>query len=71
MAMTTTRNCPFYGRAMYAQMMLPFRFLLLNTVGNQCGLVTDRHAPCSLEINGEEVDWKACPRVKDIRMEEV
>lgn len=62
-------NCPFYGRAMYAQMMLPLRFLLLNTEGNQCGLVTDAHSPCMLETGGEEIDWRRCPRVQDIRME--
>lgn len=64
------RNCPFYGRALYAHMVLPLKFLLLNTMGNQCALVTDSHAPCVMEIDGREVEWSQCPRVKDIRMEQ-
>ena len=64
------KNCPFYGRAMFAQMMLPFRFLLLDSQGNQCGVITHRHAPCRMEIEGQSVEWRECPLIKDIRMEE-
>jgi hypothetical protein len=50
-------------------MVLPVKFLLLDTRGNQCALVTDKHAPCMLEIDGEAVEWSDCPRMKDVRME--
>lgn len=69
-------NCPFYGRAIYlyatvyvSQTTCP-PFLLLDTQGNQCALVTYRHAPCMMEVDGQSIDWRECPRIKDIRKEE-
>ncbi|HEY1897024.1 MAG TPA: hypothetical protein VGG62_12155 [Terracidiphilus sp.] len=64
-------NCPFYGRAMYGKVYPPVMFLLVDTKGNQCGLVADAHAPCMMEANGEEVDWKTCPVVKEVRLEQI
>jgi hypothetical protein len=43
-------------------------FLLLATGGNQCGLVADRHAPCWMEVNQLEVQWRSCPLINDICM---
>lgn len=63
------KNCPFYGRALFAHMALPVKFVLLDTRGNQCAIVTDAHSPCWMEINDQPVDWTVCPRVKDMRME--
>jgi hypothetical protein len=63
------KNCPFYGRAIYPQVMLPLRFLLIDSQGNQCALVTDAHSPCRMEIDGLPVEWRECPLIKDIRME--
>lgn len=62
-------SCPFYGRALFAHMVLPVRFVLLDTKGNQCGIVTDAHSPCMMETNGEAVVWEECPRMKELRME--
>jgi hypothetical protein len=64
-------NCPFYGRAMYQKGVIgaAIPFLLLDTNGNQCGLIADSHSPCRMEIDGETPDWRACILVKDIRME--
>lgn len=65
-------NCPFYGRAMYqTRLFLPPRpFLLLDTKGNQCGIILNSHSPCRMEIAGETPDWRECVLVKDLRMEE-
>jgi hypothetical protein len=63
-------NCPFYGRALYQKGVFGGTpFLLLDTEGNQCAIVIDSHAPCQMEIHGEVPDWKACPIVRDLRME--
>lgn len=65
------RNCPFYGRAMYQSRMVTAAkpFLLLGTNGNQCALVLESHAPCQMELNGEDPEWRECVLVQDIRME--
>lgn len=63
------KNCPFYGRAMYVQLAhFALPFILLNTEGNQCGLILNRHAPCILEIDGQPVEWSACPIVREVRL---
>lgn len=62
-------NCPFYGRSMFINAVWPPRILLIKSHGNQCALVTDAHAPCLMEINGDPIEWRECPRVKDMRME--
>lgn len=64
------KNCPFYGR--YLTIVIgpredpPFR--LLNTHGNQCGLVCTAHSPCALEIEGKPVEWSECPRIAEVRL---
>lgn len=58
-------NCPFYGRALWESITAPF--LLVDTRGNQCALITDAHSPCAMEIEGREIDWRACPRVAEVR----
>jgi hypothetical protein len=65
----STMNCPFYGRALFAQMIQPFRFVLLDSQGNQCAIITDSHAPCRMEIEGLPIDWKECPLVQHVRLE--
>jgi hypothetical protein len=65
-------NCPFYGRALYQTRFAatgPQPFVLIDSRGNQCAVVTDSHSPCRMEIHGEVPDWKTCPLVRDIRME--
>ena len=64
-------NCPFYGRAMYQTGLIggPRPILLLNTNGNQCAAVVTSHAPCQMEIAGDEPDWKFCMLVREMRME--
>jgi hypothetical protein len=66
----STRNCPFYGRALFSHMILPVKFILLDTKSNQCAIVTDKHSPCLLELNHEDVEWRDCPLIKDIRLEQ-
>ena len=61
-------NCPFYGRHIgllpsLGPTWLPPRILLLDSVGDQCGLITDRTAPCGLEACGLAVEWRACPEL--------
>jgi hypothetical protein len=63
-------NCPFYGRALYSMATLgAARFILMDSKGNQCGVMTDRTAPCYLEVNGQPVEWRECSILKEIRME--
>lgn len=62
-------NCLFYGRAL-AQNFLddaPQPFLLIDSRGNQCALVTRAHAPCRMEIEQHPIDWETCPLVKAVR----
>jgi len=62
------RNCPFYGRSMQTALAVkPALFVLFDSRGNQCALVTDAHSPCLLEIEGRPVEWRECPRVEAIR----
>lgn len=68
MAGSEAMNCPFYGHSMFFNIVLPPRFLLIDSGGNQCALITDAHSPCMLEINGQEVEWRLCPRVREARM---
>ena len=61
-------NCPFYGYAISRRLDgrgVPF--ILFPTEGNQCALVTDRAAPCSMETAGLVVDHFACRRVSEIQ----
>lgn len=62
---TVTINCPFYGHALFANSLMPVRILLVDSGGNQCGLVTESRSPCIMQT----IDWSACPRVKDMRIE--
>jgi hypothetical protein len=64
-------NCPFYGRAFIPGDTIggpPFS--LFDQRGNRCALVTNAHAPCYLEIEGKEPDWKTCALVELVRWEE-
>lgn len=66
-------NCPFYGRTLFLHTPRVSRrpappFLLFPQVGNRCALATGGHVPCQLEIERREIDWRACPRIEDIRM---
>jgi hypothetical protein len=59
-------NCPFYGQSMFlpgAPAAVPF--ILMASGGNQCALIIKAHSPCMFQ--GEEIDWRTCPRVRDIR----
>jgi hypothetical protein len=49
-------SCRFYGMNGMFGALTP-------THGNQCGLITDRHAPCQMEIANEAPDEKTCPLV--------
>lgn len=59
-------SCPFYGRAYFPQVACDPPFILLDSHGNECGLVRMAHAPCVLEIEGKEVNWESCPRVDEV-----
>jgi hypothetical protein len=52
-------GCPFYGYA-----AKPSLQLLLDTHGNQCALIWENHAPCSMEIAGHAPDITTCPRLQ-------
>jgi len=65
-------NCPFYGTAYYegSPRGTPHPpFVLFPSGGNQCAMVTNRLAPCYLEMDGLPVDWRACRIVRHMRME--
>lgn len=47
-------NCKFYGHSGIMGELFP-------TGGNQCGMITDSHAPCQMEMEGMEPDWGSCP----------
>ena len=51
--------CHFYGKAVGGTR-------LVDTHGNQCALIIERHAPCQLELAGATPDEKTCPLVLDI-----
>ena len=45
--------CPFYGfNHVYGT--------LLDSRGNQCGLIRNSYSPCQMEISGNEPDWHKC-----------
>jgi hypothetical protein len=49
-------SCRFYGfNGMFGG--------LIPTHGNQCGLITDRHAPCQMEMAQRKPDEKTCSLV--------
>ncbi len=67
----TETNCPFYGRSLYQPMTVARKglpFVLLATSGNQCALVQEVHAPCYMQANRLEVDWRHCPVSQDVRI---
>jgi hypothetical protein len=49
----THKGCQYYG---YSPLGMP-------TWGNQCALVIDCHAPCAMEIAGQQPDELQCDRV--------
>lgn len=63
-------NCPFFGCMAYQAHLYgsPALALFLNTHGNQCALVTTAHSPCMFTDDPGAIDWRMCPRVRDIRV---
>jgi len=52
-------SCRFYGmNGMFGR--------LVPTGGNQCGLITNKHAPCQMEFNGHDIDESRCPLVHEL-----
>jgi hypothetical protein len=52
-------QCRFYG-------MNGMHGRLVATRGNQCGLVTNSHAPCAMEIMGDTPNENTCPLVAKV-----
>jgi hypothetical protein len=52
-------NCPFFGRS---GLTFP---LLIDTLGNQCGLVITSNMPCRMQAEGQMPDWRLCPIYKE------
>lgn len=49
-------DCRFYGQnGMFGG--------LVKTLGNQCGLITESHSPCQMEMASEKPDEKVCSLV--------
>ena len=46
--------CPFYG-------FYEADGSMVDSGGNQCALIADRHSPCKMEGEGTEVNWSECP----------
>jgi hypothetical protein len=55
-------SCPFYGRAAAST------WGIIDTVGNQCAIIIDAHAPCAMEaLLNVPPDAKACPLLRAAR----
>jgi len=66
MASTGERpKCPFYGfyQALTASIMV-------DSYGNQCGLIQDAYAPCKMETAGQIPSWNECPFRGETNVEE-
>ncbi len=59
-----SENCPFYGIAIRVIHTGPC-VIAMESHGNQCALMTDAHSPCVMEISGQTVNWRGCPRNPD------
>jgi hypothetical protein len=46
-------SCPFYGKSGIGG-------VLMDSLGNQCALILDAHAPCRMERAGETPNWTRC-----------
>lgn len=51
----TERKCPFYGMY-YSSRVAVF----LENSGNQCALITTAHAPCQMEMQRLQPNWRGC-----------
>jgi hypothetical protein len=54
------RFCPFFGRSLNAHPGV--EPVLIATRGNSCALITTAHAPCYMQVDGAEPEWKNCDR---------
>lgn len=57
-------SCPLHGLSLIfahggAVLAAP------STPSNRCPLITDAHAPCRMEVEGNAPDWATCPRNPD------
>jgi hypothetical protein len=59
-----TINCPFYGKHLHVSIQGPI--LLVDQHGNECAAIRDAYAPCEMEIQGREIDWRLCPVITAI-----
>jgi hypothetical protein len=53
-------GCTYYGHSGVIG-ITPAR--LIASHGNQCALIRDSHAPCAMEVNGQQPDELDCPIV--------
>jgi hypothetical protein len=53
-------DCPFYGLQLVERWQL-----LIEQIGNECGLRTLTYAPCSMEVAGLQPDLATCPTARD------
>ena len=60
------KNCPFYGRHFHATPDAPSPFMLIDQHGNQCAIVHIAYAPCLMEMEGKEIDWRTCEALQMI-----
>jgi hypothetical protein len=54
-------NCPHYGMSPHG----------MPTHGNQCALITHAHAPCKMEIRGQEPDEHSCKLLIDATLQAI
>jgi hypothetical protein len=54
-------GCPFYGKSGIAN------FMLVDTYGNQCGLIVTAHAPCAMEMERLAPNAHECPLIVIMR----
>jgi hypothetical protein len=54
------KKCPFYGFASPVGTNI-----FLSSGGNQCAMIRDSHAPCSMEMQEKTPDWDDCPILAD------
>ena len=57
MVYTEVIRCPFYDFSLF-----PDKGLMVSGEGsNRCGLVTDAHAPCQMQVRNKTPHWRDCP----------
>lgn len=53
--------CPFYAQSLHL-LRIGEWLLIPNEKSNQCGLITDAHSPCVMQLECRIPRWRDCQR---------